>query len=43
MAISGSTRTAILATLGLAILLAGSGCGGAQADTLDVTYYYLPG
>ena len=43
MTFLGSTRTAILATLGLAVLFAAPGCGGAQADTLDVTYYYLPG
>lgn len=40
---SCGTRNTVLATLGLAVLLAASGCGGAQADTLDVTYYYLPG
>ncbi len=43
MAISGSTCTATLAAVGFAVLLSTLGCGGAQADTLDVTYYYLPG
>ncbi|MEE9230050.1 MAG: hypothetical protein V3U86_05040 [Acidobacteriota bacterium] len=37
-----STGPAILAALGFAVLLSVLGCG-AQADTLDVTYYYLPG
>lgn len=36
------TGPAILATLGFAVLLSVLGCG-AQAATLDVTYYYLPG
>jgi len=36
-----SNTTAALCLLGIALLA--SGCGSAQADPLEVTYYYLPG
>jgi hypothetical protein len=36
-----SNTAAALCVLGIALLA--SGCGSAQADPLEVTYYYLPG
>jgi len=38
---SRSNSAAVLCLLGIAALAAG--CGSAQADPLEVTYYYLPG
>lgn len=38
---SRSNSALALCLLGIAVLA--SGCGSAQAEPLEVTYYYLPG
>jgi hypothetical protein len=38
---SRSNIAAVLCLLGIAAIA--TGCGSAQADPLEVTYYYLPG
>ena len=41
---NGATRRTVLAGLAATCLVAGlGGCGTAQAERLEVTYYYLPG
>ena len=41
---NGATRRAALTCLAGLVLLAGlSGCGPAEPERLEVTYYYLPG
>ena len=44
MAKPRSAAALTVASIGLAVVVGWSaGCGTAQAEPLDVTYYYLPG